>query len=310
MKNKKTRIMIIVIVILTAAIVLSFVYMHNHQDSNTAEKETDPPAAAEISIKSYESYYPDNVDFAYVTAVIQAETDEPVSLAHFTTDEGINLDETADYMALLKSQGTDLSTAGFTDELTNGTNLIFIPVKDSDASEVKVTNDLQGVKTLTFILNKETEEPESSSEPSSTPDEQEEGSEDVTVAKQDDIEAAVSRIFEIDPAVCLQNGEMAMLPSSARVFAAEIEVRSLDRDSITIVSADYTTADGQTFTAEDSSFSDQEYTTAIGTELHKGDKACVYFILLGNGETEFNYTGTLQLQLADGTVIKAAAALS
>jgi uncharacterized protein YpmB len=297
--NKREKVKIGVIVILLIAITAGTVFLFQNQKeqaSSDSAEATPGASGPSITVTSYQAYKLDSLDFTYVIASIHVETEGElnISLDHFTTDEGISLDDTADYRKKMSENSLSLDGQNVVDSLKSNQSLldanVFIPIKKKDASSVTVSCDIEGVSKMVFDLSSASSDATgfaATAQASSTADMQAE--------TNSTVEASAS--FEITGESLLQKGSEMMLPSTARVFAFKVTVNGSADSPITLSSAEYDAGSAGVFAAEDSSVYSENYPVIIGKKVTDRQTGYVFVILLDQDRSISSYSGTLKLYL-------------
>jgi hypothetical protein len=295
--NKREKVKIGVIVILLIAITAGTVFLlqnQKEQASSDSAEATPGASGPSITVTSYQAYKLDSLDFTYVIASIHVETEGSlnISLDHFTTDEGISLNDTADYRKEMSDNSLSLGSKNIWYSLKSDRSSldanIFIPVKKKDASSVTVSCDIEGVSKMVFDLSSASSDATgfaSTAQASSTADMQAE--------INSTVEASDS--FEITGESLLQNGSEMMLPSTARVFALKITLKGSADSPVTLSSAEYDAGSAGVFAAEDSSVYSKKYETIMGREVTDEESGYIFVIMLDQDHSMSSYSGTLKL---------------
>jgi hypothetical protein len=297
--NKRERAMVAAAVILLAAIIAGAVYLLQNQKKQASADSasvTDEPAdgSTSVTVTSYQSYRLDSLDFTFVIASIHVETEGSlnISLDHFTTDEGISLNDTADYRKEMSDNSLSLGSKNIWYSLKSDRSSldanIFIPVKKKDASSVTVSCDIEGVSKMVFDLSSASSDATgfaATALASSTADMQAE--------TNSTVEASDS--FEITGESLLQNGSEMMLPSTARVFAFKITLKGSADSPVTLSSAEYDAGSAGVFAAEDSSVYSEKYETIMDREVTDEESGYIFVIILDQDHSMSSYSGTLKL---------------
>ncbi len=274
-----------------------FLFQNQKEQASSDSAEATPGASGpSITVTSYQAYKLDSLDFTYVIASIHVETEGElnISLDHFTTDEGISLDDTADYRKKMSENSLSLDGQNVVDSLKSNQSLldanVFIPIKKKDASSVTVSCDIEGVSKMVFDLSSASSDATgfaATAQASSTADMQAE--------TNSTVEASAS--FEITGESLLQKGSEMMLPSTARVFAFKVTVNGSADSPITLSSAEYDAGSAGVFAAEDSSVYSENYPVIIGKKVTDRQTGYVFVILLDQDRSISSYSGTLKLYL-------------
>lgn len=253
--------------------------------------------AVEVDLAEYTVYRLDELDFQFVIAKIRVRAEEAINipLSHFTTSEGIQLDQIDSYLNVLDSQGLYVGKQNVWFELvsleTSYVANIFIPVRDRQARSVAVHMDFGDNEDLQMDLSRA------------------EGTKEMLGYVADDIitdgrtyQMQVGAAFQIAPEEMYRtfedgSTETAGLPSTAEVHVFRLEAVSLWGDEITVEQAVYETDSAVQFEALPVGFDSEKYDNILGKTIRDKDSGVLFFITYNPDREPITYQGRLRLKL-------------
>ncbi|MEG0394722.1 MAG: hypothetical protein RR568_08695 [Anaerorhabdus sp.] len=261
-------------------------------DGSQSKPEEKADGAYQIDLMDSVVFNLKDIDFKFVIAKIRVQSDEAINLklSHFTTSEGIALDQVDTYVKALEDKSLFLGKQNVWFEiLSNEPSTmvnIFIPVKDKNAKEIILKNDL-GTEDIKINLSNS------------------KGTAEMLQYKADDIitdgrsyQMTVSSAYPITGDTMTQNGQEYLLPSTVEVYSFNIEAVSLWGDKIVIEEAQYIPNDSkETFVALDSSIQSMKYSNIIGKEINEKDTGDLFFVAYSPVESPVTYKGVLKLKV-------------
>lgn len=314
-RKQTTRILILVIVLLGVTILFLFASLTRQRRVQAAADtigeetvlatagaqqrpdETSDLEDVSISLNDYRVFTFDDLDFSFIIANLEVDGEAPLNLplSHFTTSEGIVLDETEDYVAALEARDYYLGRQNVNFSLVSQETPfavnIFIPVRDKSASKITLTNDMNDT-VLTFSMTPAT------------------GTKDMLAYSSGDVitdgktyEMTVSQAREItgEPLYETVDGQDQdyLLASTTKVYAFEVEAVSLWGDTIVLEAAEYVPDNSsQTFTALESTIHSMKYSNILGREITDQDHGYLFFYAYDPQDHPITYTGVLKLKIA------------
>lgn len=307
-KDKSTKIKIgicVVIVLILIATAIFFIFNQKPKgddkkltsDITMAEGSQNKPTAStegEYKIDLVDSvvFNLKEVDFkfAIVKLRVQANNSINIPLNHFSTSEGINLGNVDTYIKALEDKSLFLGKQNVWYEILSNENStmvnILVPIKDKNAKEITLTNDLGAEEIKLNISNLK-------------------GTASMLQYQADDIitdgksyQMTVSSAYPITGDTMTQNGQEYLLPSTVEVYSFKIEAVSLWGDTIVIEEAKYVPENSkETFIALDSSIQSMKYSNIIGKEINEKDSGDLFFVAYSPVESPVTYKGALQLKV-------------
>lgn len=261
-------------------------------DGSQSKPEEKADGAYQIDLMDSVVFNLKDTDFKFVIAKVRVQSDEAINLklSHFTTSEGIALDQVDTYVKALEDKSLFLGKQNVWFEiLSNEPSTmvnIFIPVKDKNAKEIILKNDL-GTEDIKINLSNS------------------KGTAEMLQYKADDIitdgrsyQMTVSSAYPITGDTMTQNGQEYLLPSTVEVYSFNIEAVSLWGDKIVIEEAQYIPNDSkETFVALDSSIQSMKYSNIIGKEINEKDTGDLFFVAYSPVESPVTYKGVLKLKV-------------
>lgn len=261
-------------------------------DGSQSKPEEKVDGAYQIDLMDSVVFDLKETDFKFVIAKIRVQSDEAINLklSHFTTSEGIALDQVDTYVKALEDKSLFLGKQNVWFEiLSNEPSTmvnIFIPVKDKNAKEIIIKNDLGTEDIKISLANGK-------------------GTEAMLQYKADDIitdgrsyQMTVSSAYPITGDTMTQSGQEYLLPSTVEVYSFNIEAVSLWGDKIVIEEAQYVPNDSkETFVALDSSIQSMKYSNIIGKEINEKDAGDLFFVAYSPVESPVTYKGVLKLKI-------------
>lgn len=248
--------------------------------------------AVNITQQAYEVYRPDGQDFAFVIADLHVKGNEAINipLSHFTTSEGIELDQVDSYVQALENSRYYLGKKNVWYSLVSEKNEtdvnIFIPVKDTNAKEITLKWDFGTDNSADFDLTKNLNDIS-----------------ELYYASQDVIsdgktyQMKVSNAFEITGDTLLdQNDNEYIVPSTARVFLFKVDAVSLWGDTVTVESASF---ESDSFSGQaDGSIHSLKYENMISKPITDSQSGYLFFVTLDPDHDLKLGNGLLHLELA------------
>lgn len=266
--------------------------------NQTKPEETENKDSLQVDLVDYTVYNLSDLDFQFVIARVRvkAETAINIDLSHFTTSEGIVLNEVNEYVSKLESKALFLGKQNVWFEIvsqdTSVLSNIFIPVKDKKAETITVTSDLGGTAEFSFNLKNP------------------KGTQELLSYKPDDVitdgrtyQMKVSNAFMMTGDTITRTysdgySEEYMVPSTAQVHAFKVEAVSLWGDELVIESAIYTvTATKEEFIAFNEQFSTMKYENLLNKTITDTSSGVLFFETLNPTENPITYKGILRLKI-------------
>ena len=260
-------------------------------------KESSDLSDVTITLKDYISYDLADVNFRFIIARLHISANGPtnISLSHFTTSEGIRLDETETYVQQLEEKSLYLGRQNvwfslISQEQSYDAN-VFIPVT-GDAATVKVSCDFGNNGDLNFSLIPST------------------GTLGQLQYKADDVitdgktyQMTVSKAYDITglPLYQKQGGQETeyLLPSTTKVYAFEVNAVSLYGDTVSVESATYVpNGSPEVFEAMDASIRSMKYDNMIGVPISEHTTGYLLFYAYDPDTAPVTYQGVLKVKLA------------
>lgn len=307
-KDKSTKIKIgICVAIVLILIATAIFFIFNQKPKTDDKKLTSDITMAEGSqnkptVSTEGEYKIDLVDsvifnlkevdfkFAIVKLRVQANNSINIPLNHFSTSEGINLGNVDTYIKALEEKSLFLGKQNVWYEILSNENStmvnIFVPIKDKNAKEIILTNDLGTEEIKLNVSNSK-------------------GTAAMLQYQADDIitdgktyQMTVSSAYPITGDTMTQNGQEYLLPSTVEVYSFKIEAVSLWGDKIVVEEAKYIPENSkETFVALDSSIQSMKYSNIIGKEINEKDSGDLFFVAYSPVESPVTYKGVLQLKV-------------
>lgn len=228
--------------------------------------------------------------FAIVKLRVQGSTAINLPLNHFTTSEGVNLGEVDSYVTKLENQSLFLGKQNVWYEILSNENQtmvnIFVPIKDKNAKEIILNNDL-GIDALEIKIGNS------------------KGTAEMLQYQADDIitdgktyQMTVSSAYPITGDTMYQNNQEYLLPSTVEVYAFNIQAVSLWGDTIVVEEAKYVPENSkEVFNALDSSIQSMKYSNIINKQINEKDTGDLFFVAYSPIESPVTYKGVLQLKI-------------
>ncbi len=273
----------------------------NGQGSQTKPEQTDDLDSVRVSLVSYDTYRLNDLDFVFVIARLHITAGKPtnISLGHFTTSEGISLDETDEYVARLEEhsyylgrQNVWFSLVSQKDEYDAN---IFIPVRNPEAETVSLYCDFGNPDDMVFELSEDAVSDASSLYYAD---------EDVITdgrTYQMKVSAARDMSGERFFTVNEDGSETPYpIPTYERVFAMQVEAVSLWGDTVTVESAEFVPyGSTETIRALASEIRSSKLANMIAHPIRDRETGYLFFEVYGFPEDEIDFSGTLNLKLQD-----------
>lgn len=302
--NIKIAVCIGIVILLFAAV---FFVLSNQSSKNDVKELTEDITMAEGSQNkptesTTEQYKVDLIEsiifnlkevdfkFAIVKIRVQGSTSINLPLSHFTTSEGINLGEVEPYVTALENQSLFLGKQNVWYEIlsTESSTMVnvFIPIKDKNAKEITVNNDL-GANDLVVKIGSP------------------KGTAEMLKYQADDIitdgktyQMTVSSAYPITGDTMYQNNQEYLLPSTVEVYSFNVQAVSLWGDTIVVEEAKYVPDNSkEVFTALDSSIQSMKYSNIINKQINEKDSGDLFFVAYSPLESPVTYKGVLQLKI-------------
>lgn len=311
MKNK-TKILQIIFVIMCILLLCSVTYLGyiilTPQDDTeeviklpnegnlTKPEETTDLNSIKIDLVDYTLFKFDDLDFKFIIAKIRVKSNDDkinVDLSHFKTNENITLDDVSTYVSKLETKGYFLGKQNVWFELVSTQSSyianIFIPIKDVNASKIQLNVDFEEDTIIDFDLNKIT------------------GTKEMLTYVADDVitdgktyQMKVSKAYDItgEPlTITYSDGVVKeyLYPSTAEVYAFQIDVVSVWGDELELEDATYST-ENDYFDALSSQISTDKYLNLINQKITDKSTGILMFMTLNPKAEPITYKGTLKLK--------------
>ena len=306
---------LILILVITCLLVFDVLFLHPRNNDPQAEDNglSDATQLAEapvekpqensdlqdvtITLKNYIAYDLPESDFRFVIARlhVQAPGATNISLSHFTTSEGIRLDETQSYVEALEARSLYLGRQNvwfslISQEKDYDAN-IFIPVTGNGAS-VSVSCDFGHNGDLNFSLIPA----------SGTIAQLQYQAEDV-ITDGRTYQMTVSKAYDITGLPLYQKSGSQeteyLLPSTTKVYAFEVNAVSLYGDTVAVESASYVpNGSFEVFEALDASIRSMKYDNMIGVPITEHTTGYLLFYAYDPDTAPVTYQGVLKVKLA------------
>ncbi len=255
------------------------------------------PSDVTITLKDYIAFDLPELDFRFVIAKLHVKANGPtnISLSHFTTSQGIQLDETSGYVEQLEQKSLYLGRQNvwfslISEDPEYDAN-VFIPVT-GDANAVKLSCDFGNNGDLNFVLIPAR------------------GTAGMLQYEADDVitdgksyQMTVSKAYDITGLPLYEKtagGEQEyLLPSTTKVYAFEVNAVSLYGDTITIDSATYVpTGSPEVFEALPPAIRSMKYDNMIGVPISEHTTGYLLFYAYDPDTAPVRYQGVLKVSLA------------
>ncbi len=316
MKNKTTMLLaggLAIVLILFAAAAIYFGMIVKDRSESQLPKETEKPVlaeqggqekpqetqgldAVEVDLVNATVYRFDELDFQFAIAKIRVKAQEPIniSLEHFTTDEGIKLNEIDSYLDQLDKNGLYIGKQNVWFELVSKEDSyvanIFVPIRDKTAQSVAVNIDFGSNDPLKLNLK----------EASGTREMLGYVAEDViTDGKTYQMQVNVAFQIASEEVYRRVNGEIMYggIPSTAAVYVFKVEAVSLWGDKLEIESARYVLDNGNEFDALEADYESEKYENIIGKSIQEKDNGVLFIVTYNPDKEAISYRGTLKLKI-------------
>ena len=261
----------------------------------TPEEQTETTEKCELTLMDYDVYQPQDLSFRFIIAKIRVRTDDKVnvSLSHFRTGEGIQLDQISEYVNELEARSYYLGRQNVVYELVSDDSTymanIFIPVKDKNAKTINVIVDFMK-EPLTFDLSKTADDANMFVY---HPDE--------VISDGETYEMTVSKAFDITGEYMYSNNDMDQeyyLPSTCRTYIFTVKALSLKGDEIIIDSATYVPQGSkETFEALPQEVNSMKHRNILGKTITENGEGDLFFVAFNPDFNPITYTGVLNLKL-------------
>ncbi|MFV0479125.1 MAG: hypothetical protein ACK5LZ_00935 [Anaerorhabdus sp.] len=273
-------------------------------DSSLVEGGQDKPTEnaddeqIQVDIVSARVFDIDGIGFKFAIVKLRFQTEANglnLGLDHFTTSEGIQLDEVGTYVQTLESQMYFLGKQNVWFEVVSNSNSVmvnvFVPVEDETLTEIELKTDLYAPKTLKIDLSEKTGTAEML---------QYEAEDIITDGKT--YQMVVSNAYEITGDTLTQTTVSGsteyLLPSTTAVYSFNIQMISLWGDSVVIEEAQYIPDNSnETFEALDSSIQSMKHSNIIGVEVTEEDNGDLFFVAYNPVTSSISYKGVLKLKI-------------
>lgn len=259
--------------------------------------ETEKNEQVQIDLVDYVVYDVDDIDFRFVIAKVRVKANDAtnISLSHFTTSEGISLNDVSEYVFQLEKNNLYLGKQNVWFELisssTNYLAKIFIPVKDSSLKTVSLSSDFEN----TFVMKFDLTNPAGVKE-------------DLGYEAEDIISDGKTYQMKVAKAVKIQDNftrtyedgttEEYMLSSTAEIHAFYVEAVSLWGDVVEIEEAWYQVeGSSDQFEAFSGQFTTKKYENIMNKQITDRQGGYIFFVTLNPENEPIEYHGTLQLKL-------------
>lgn len=259
-------------------------------------QETQGLDAVQVDLVEYTTYRLDELDFQFIIAKIRVKAEEPIniSLSHFKTNEGTQLDQIDDFLKILDEKSLYVGKQNVWFELVSTENSytanIFIPINSKSADTASLSLDFGKNEDLQFDLKKA----------AGTKEMLTYGANDV-ITDGKSYQMQVSNAYRISNELyrVFESGNVvsAGIPSTAQVHSFEINAVSLWGDEIAIEAATYTVEGGDTFEALGSMFYSEKEENMIGKTVHEKDSGTLFFVTYDPEHEKLTYKGVLKLKL-------------
>ncbi len=267
--------------------------------------KTENREALQIDLVDYTVYNLTDLDFQFVIARIRVKADSAINLdlSHFSTSEGIQLDQVDSYVDQLEQQALFLGKQNVWFEIVSQENSvlsnIFIPVKDKSASKVTLSADFNDL-TMEFNLKNP------------------KGTKELLMYLPEDVitdgktyQMKVSSAFKMTGDRITRvypdgYSEEYLVASTAEIHAFKVEAVSLWGDEVVIESATYTvSATGEEFEAFNEQFTCEKYENLINQTITDTGSGVLFFETLNPSESPITYQGVLRLKIKgqDNTIV-------
>lgn len=316
MKNKTTMLLaggLAIVLILFAAAAIYFGMIVKDRSESQLPKETEKPVmaeqggqekpqetqgldAVEVDLVNATVYRFDELDFQFAIAKIRVKAQEPIniSLEHFTTDEGIKLNEIDSYLDQLDKNGLYIGKQNVWFELVSKEDSyvanIFVPIRDKSAQSAAVNIDFGSNDPIKLNLK----------EASGTREMLGYVAEDViTDGKTYQMQVNVAFQIASEEVYRRVNGEIMYggIPSTAAVYVFKVEAVSLWGDKLEIESARYVLDNGNEFDALEADYESEKYENIIGKSIQEKDNGVLFIVTYNPDKEAISYRGTLKLKI-------------
>lgn len=298
----------IAVTVIAAAICVGFIWLNSRNNINTNASASSSASSAStssssssaqsgqlsdaaVTLSSYDAYKLDDLDFSFIIAKVHVRASKTltISLDHFTTSEGIKLNEVSSYKDQLTAKSYSLDSFNIASSLSGTTDeydaVLLIPVKDKQTDAVTVACDFNAKNEMKFSL--------ADANTSGTQLKKE------TPAEQT-FSVTAENAIEIDPEDMLEaNDASYFLPSTARVFAIHVNITAKSGQSVTVSSASIATDSYGTLKTERAEVHTSRYASLLGQTITDTGDGYIFLVLIDSGHTIGTFTGTMNLQMAD-----------
>lgn len=265
------------------------------QGNQSKPDETDENEQIQVDLVDYTVYDFDSVDFRFIIAKVRVKAQDAtnISLSHFTTSEGIVLNDVQSYVNQLEKSSLFLGKKNVWFELissqTNYLANIFIPVKDNALSSITLSSDFKKSHVMKFDLS-----------------EVETSKEELGYEKDDIISDGKTYQMQVSGAYLISDEitrtyesgytESYLLPSTAEVHGFYVEAVSLWGDVVEIESAWYQVeGSNEKFEALNGQFTTLKYKNIVNSTITDKEKGFIFFVTLNPEDQPIVYNGTLYL---------------
>ena len=298
----------IAVAVIAAAICVCFIWLNSRNNTNTNASASSSASSAStssssssaqsgqlsdaaVTLSSYDAYKLDDLDFSFIIAKVHVRASKTltISLDHFTTSEGIKLNEVSSYKDQLTAKSYSLDSFNIASSLSGTTDeydaVLLIPVKDKQTDAVTVACDFNAKNEMKFSL--------ADANTSGTQLKKE------TPAEQT-FSVTAENAIEIDPEDMLEaNDASYFLPSTARVFAIHVNITAKSGQSVTVSSASIATDSYGTLKTERAEVHTSRYASLLDQTITDTGDGYIFLVLIDSGHTIGTFTGTMNLQMAD-----------
>lgn len=261
--------------------------------------ETEDLSKVQVDVVDTTVFKLDMLNFAFAVVKVRVKSEAPIniSLAHFKTDQGIVLNDVEEYVKYLNGNALSIGKQGvvFDSIISKDTSVVtnlFVPIRDKNAKEAKLSIDFGGNSDITLDLSK----PKGTKEMLGYV-----ANDIITDGKTYQIQ--VSEAFAItgeDMFLKWDDGviEQQYYSSNAEIYAFQIETVSLWQDEIEIESATYTIDGSKSkFDALDYRFYSMKRDNILGKKIKIKEKGTLFFVALNSQENPLTYKGILRLKI-------------
>ena len=316
-KDRRTTVKIILIILLAVLVVGLFIFVltqilgsgtsGNDEPETTLAPEgnqstpetTNDLDSVRVTLKTYETYQLEDLDFDFVIARIGVEASEPINieLSHFRTSEGTDLSNVDGFVKRLEEKSYYLGRQNVWFSLISKKEsydaVIFIPVLKKGAESISVKCDFGTENDMEFDLTKNINKDGKKLYYQS----------DDVITDGKTYQLAVSEAFEATGEMFyVMNADGSeseyRIPQTDSVYVLRVDAVSLWGDSIVLEAAEYI-QDGTTsaIQALDSKYSSMKESNILGRAITDKDSGYIFFQVYGSEINPIKYDGVLRLKL-------------